>query len=61
MNASRELRTCFYYVGPTVAMPYGICAYLPEISLGLFEDHGFLVVAWLFWAFEVNWAGRTTA
>ena len=49
------LKALFYYSGPTLARPGGVCEYLPITQLAIYETCGHFIVGWLFWNFEINW------
>lgn len=50
-GASASLR----YLGPTPASPYGMCCYLPQLTVGLFDRGGYVSLTWLFWSAELEW------
>lgn len=43
------------YLGSTEKLPGAIVELLPRLALHIYPDDGYVVLAWLLWACELQW------
>lgn len=49
------MKLVFTYLGPTKESPGFILELLPRFALHVYPNDGYVVIAWLVWAYELQW------
>lgn len=49
------VKLVFVYLGPEKKFPGWTLELLPRFDIYLYQDDGYLAIAWLFWAVELQW------
>lgn len=49
------MKLVFVYLGPTKEAPGATVELLPRFAVHVYPDDGYIVVAWLLWASELQW------